>query len=231
MITGFIGNIIFKSVGFYITSIIFLFINLGGILMILNCEFIKTQEIFKNENDEVVLEFKISQILYFLACYIIFFIGSGGPALLSQFILNDSFSKLKTYMLKNQLEIISRNVYYIRKYFKESQNLKNNNNNEKINDNTISDEVDDSKNIPINFKIDENDKEFKDFDKKNKSQFDNYFIISFTTIIGYFLKYLLNVILIKYNIKYDQFFYYITGIYTSSIIISLFFYFLLKKSK
>ena len=129
-------------------------------------------------------------------------------------------------MLKNQLEIISRNVYYIRKYFRESQNLKNNNNNEKNNDNTISDEVEDSKNIPINFKIDENDKEFKDFDKKNKSQFDNYFIISFTTIIGYFLKYLLNVILIKYNIKYDLFFYYIIGIYTSSIIISLFFYFL-----
>ena len=62
-------------------------------------------------------------------------------------------------------------------------------------------------------------------DAENKSKFDNYFIICFTTILGYFLKYVINRILINYK-EYDEFFYYAIGLYIASIIISLFFYFL-----
>ena len=48
--------------------------------------------------------------------------------------------------------------------------------------------------------IDENDKQSKKYDEENKSKFDYYFIICFTTILGYFLKSIINIILINYNI-------------------------------
>ena len=40
MISGFIGNILLKSTGFYITTIIFVIINIGGILLLSACEFL-----------------------------------------------------------------------------------------------------------------------------------------------------------------------------------------------
>ena len=79
----------------------------------------------------------------------------------------------------------------------------------------------------MNTEIDENDKQFQKYDEENKSKFDNYFIICFTTIIGYFLKYILNIILINYK-DYSQFFYYAIGLYGFSIIISLLLYFLFE---
>ena len=70
--------------------------------------------------------------------------------------------------------------------------------------------------------IDENDKQSKKYDEENKSKFDYYFIICFTTILGYFLKSIINIILINYK-DYSQFFYYAIGLYCLLIIISLFF--------
>ena len=82
--------------------------------------------------------------------------------------------------------------------------------------------------------IDENDKQSKKYDEENKSKFDYYFIICFTTILGYFLKSIINIILINYK-DYSQFFYYAIGLYCLLIIISLFFIFCLiahlKKKK
>ena len=220
MISGFIGNIILKSTGFYITSIIFLFINLGGVLLIFTSEFLKNEKIFENENGEIIPDFKISQILFLLFCYIIFYIGAGGSALLSQMLLNDRFSKLKTYLLKIKLETIELNVYHIRKNFKKLQmNIKNNekiqnNNSEEMNEIQNSDKNDSSDEIndkSLKFEINENEEEFKKFCKENQSKFDNYFIICFTTIIGYFLKYFINIILMKYKKNNTEFFYYIIG--------------------
>ena len=238
MITGFIGSIIFKYTGFYITSIIFLIVNSAGIIMILSCEFIKNKDIFKNDKGEIVPDFSVPQILYIFGCFLILFIGCGGSALLSQYILNEGFSKLKTYMLKIQLERIQLNAYYIRKYYNENLKKNNeetnnydddeiNNSNKKGDDNNGDNELsDDPQKLKDKFKIDENDKQFKEFIKKNQSKFDNYFIISFTTILGYFLKYLINIFLIKQGIEYNNFFYYIIGIYAGAIISSFCFCFL-----
>ena len=133
MISAFIGNILLKSCGFYITSIIFLFINLAGILIIFGSEFLNNEKIFENEKGEIIPDFSIFQILILLLCLLILYIGAGGSALLSQLILNDGFSKIKTHLLKKRLKQIQLAVYRIRKYYNKNKNDINNTESEENN--------------------------------------------------------------------------------------------------
>ena len=236
MISGFIGTLILKSTGFYITSIIFLVINSIGIVIIFSSDFLNNEKVFENEKGEIIPNFTIAQVLILLFCLIILFIGAGGSALLSQIILNDRFFKLKTYLFKIKLKKIELFAYRLRKNFKKKEFEINNSNNASIKNNIIEERNDNQSNSEnilydeyeekiMKSEIDENDKQFKKYDEENKSKFDNYFIICFTTILGYFLKYIINIILINYK-DYSKFFYYAIGLYGLSIIISLFFYFL-----
>ena len=240
MISGFIGNLILKSTGFYVTSIIFLVINSIGIVIIFSSDFLNNEKVFENEKGEIIPNFSIAQVLILLFCLIIIFIGAGGSALLSQIILNDRFFKLKTYLFKIKLKKIELFAYRLRKNFNKNEFDINNSNNGSIGNNDIEEKNDNENNNGnisydeyeekiMKSDIDENDKQFRKYDEENKSKFDNYFIICFTTIIGYFLKYIINIILINYK-DYDQFFYYAIGLYCFSIIISLLFYFLFENT-
>ena len=132
MISGFIGNLILKSTGFYVTSIIFLVINSIGIVIIFSSDFLNKEKVFENEKGEIIPNFSMAQVLILLFCLIIIFIGAGGSALLSQIILNDRFFKLKTYLFKIKLKKIELFAYRLRKNFNKKEFEINNSNNASI---------------------------------------------------------------------------------------------------
>ena len=104
MISGFIGTLILKSTGFFITSIIFLIINSIGIVIIFSSDFLNNEKVFENYKGEIIPNFSIAQVLIILFFLIILFIVTRGSALISQIILNDRFFKLKTYLFKIKLK-------------------------------------------------------------------------------------------------------------------------------
>jgi len=104
MISGFIGTLILKSTGFFITSIIFLIINSIGIVIIFSSDFLNNEKVFENYKGEIIPNFSIAQVLIILFFLIILFIVTRGFALISQIILNDRFFKLKTYLFKIKLK-------------------------------------------------------------------------------------------------------------------------------
>ena len=89
MIMDFLGCILLKAKGFKISAFIFLLVNSISIFFIYFFD-------FNDYNDDNV--YSLNKLLYLLLFFISLFVGVGSSALLSQYILIDSFLKLKYHL-------------------------------------------------------------------------------------------------------------------------------------
>ena len=94
MFSNFIGFILLRLVGFYLSSFIFLSINMISFSRIANFNFM--------EIDKETYNYSISQILFLLFCYLLCFIGVGSYSLLSQKILISHYSAFHSYLDQNK---------------------------------------------------------------------------------------------------------------------------------
>ena len=181
MISNFIGFTLLRFLGFHVTSFIFLLINKISFSRIANFNFM--------EIDKEAYNYSISQILFLLFCYLLCFIGVGSSSLLSQKILINHYSIYHSY-LNQKKEIEENKKATIEKVLFE------------IKEDPIL--INDSINL---VKKDENkyNKFLKQmFKSKSKDKFNYFLVVSITTILGYFLRYIVNFIIIKNKITYDS---------------------------
>jgi len=247
MITGAIGNILIRWIGFKGSSgILCIFIFLP-ILWILNFDF--------NFKDKNVFDYDFLKIFIILIIYLLLLIGIGGSSLLSHQILIESHLKYKNYLI-NKI----RNNYFTKNEKKDELNdlsLGLNINNE-MSEKTMESKDNLIQSIDTNNDKDTNLEKFSSLypkeitdeqkqklleeriSKKEKNKFDFFFMICITTIIGYLGKYgmnlLLNYILKTYIYHNDDnfdkriFMFCIMGLYTFSLILSIIIYQIYKCS-
>ena len=89
LIMDFLGCILLKAKGFKISALIFLLVNDISLFFIYFLD-------FNDYNDDNV--YSLNKLLYLLLFFILLFVGVGSSALLSQYILIDSFLKLKYHL-------------------------------------------------------------------------------------------------------------------------------------
>ena len=92
MITGFLGNIFIKSLGFKFTTGILCIFNFGSIVWLLNFDF--------NFKVKGIFDYDFLKLLNILIIYLLFLCGVGGSSLLSHQILVESHLKYKDYLIK-----------------------------------------------------------------------------------------------------------------------------------
>ena len=236
MATGFIGDLLLKSTGFTFSSLLFWFLTFACLFLILNFQFqIKyTDKTDENDSQYYIFDYNFYKILYILLCYILLLIGIGSSSLLSQKILQDSFSKYISLSIDKEKK----------RHNNENDKLENNNeenNNKSIDENKKDIEIKEikksksSKNyfniIKQIMKSSEKDKE----KAKGQNKFNNYFIVCVTTVLGYYFKHLINLLLNHLLKKYFDnedikklYFYSIIGLYSISVFISIGLYSFLK---
>ena len=219
MIMNFLGFMALKSRGFSMSTIIFLVINILGLFMAYNFDF--------DSYDEETKKFSFSKILYLIGCFAILYIGVGASTLLSQQILVDSYDKLEDR--KKLLNSKSDSYQKI-----------NNDNSKMLEDKNDLIEITENKEQLIEDEVKKNSEEVKAKDissnspEEKKSNMNSFFMVCLTTIIGYFGKYYINILLIEYEINnekeknYLKFYYFVVGIYFISMILSLIFYLIFK---
>jgi len=217
--TGGLGYLLLKLTGFRASSFIFMATNCISLVLLINFKF---DEKFKNN------EYSFLSVLYIGLCWLLLFLGVGASAILSQHIIIDSYMKYKEYYIE-----------YINERIKKCQNV----NSLELNNKAINDGED--INEPLNKK--ENNKKIKLERKETiknkkdnlekvkkrmeKNKFNYFFMICIITIFGYYLKYVINIILIYHQNKKDKnsnkeynFFKNICLLYPSSIILSMIIY-------
>ena len=220
MIMDFLGIIVLKSRGFRIASIIFMMINVVSLFLIASFDFSK----FDFENRKM----SILQILYLLLCYILLFVGVGSSALLSEQILIDSDEKYNKYLIeseKKELEKEKKGSKYM--------NITKNNQGEEdeLKDNSISmnnlitsnvinnsaSEVNDLKDINENVNVNKSivniknikkekrwEKRKEDLEQNKNYKFNSFFIVCISTILGYFGKYSINIVISNKKNDFDN---------------------------
>ena len=92
LLTAFLGDIVLQSRGFIVSTFIFAIINIGATFLIISFSFLDY-----NTNDNTFSFFKM---LYLIFGYVLFLIGVGSSALLSQQIIIDSNHKYNDYVQK-----------------------------------------------------------------------------------------------------------------------------------
>ena len=217
--TGGLGYLLLKLTGFRLSSFVFMATNCISLVLLINFKF---DENFKNN------EYSFLSVLYIGLCWLLLFLGVGASAILSQHIIIDSYMKYKEYYIE-----------YINERIKKYQNE----NSFELNNKAINDGED--INEPLNKK--ENNKQIKIERKETiknkkdnlekvkkrmeKNKFDYFFMICIITIFGYYLKYVINIVLIYHQNKKDKnsnkeynFFINICLLYPSSIILSMIIY-------
>ena len=226
MIMDFLGIIVLKSRGFRIASLIFMIINLASLLLIASFDFSK----FDLENRKT----SFSHILYFILCYILLFVGVGSSALLSEQILIDSEEKYNKYLLESEKKELEKEGKSDSKYMNSTQNIENeeyelkedknkenfismnnlvtrnsiNNSSTEIHDSkNIDKKVDKRKSIVDIKKIKEEkrrEKRKEDLEQNKNYKFNSFFVVCIATILGYFGKYSINILISNIKNDYDN---------------------------
>ena len=181
-IMSFLGNIVFKSSGFVIASIIFLVINFGAFFMIDSFDFkdnIELENLPEGEEQPEIKLYNLFNIVYILLFYAVLFVGVGGSSMLSQQLLVDSYDKLKRFYVKKD-KLIRKRTKDIEKYYEdafydddidedEDEDKKDENDNKANGGNIIGEEkIDENKKNDIIIDVNENKNENKEdiIDKK-----------------------------------------------------------------
>ena len=181
-IMSFLGNIVFKSSGFVIASIIFLVINFGAFFMIDSFDFkdnIELENLPEGEEQPEIKIYNLFNIVYILIFYAVLFVGVGGSSMLSQQLLVDSYDKLKRFYVKKD-KLIRKRTKDIEKYYEdafydddidedEDEDKKDENDNKANGGNIIGEEkIDENKKNDIIIDVNENKNENKEdiIDKK-----------------------------------------------------------------
>ena len=211
MITGFVGDMLIKSKGFS-KSTIFLFIaTLLGLFWLYSLDFE-----FAEKN---VFDYNLMKVIVIAINFLVLLVGAGGSSLLSQKILIEYYLRYKEYRIKSKEEEIKKG---------NDEREKNND----INKNVQDQDLNGRKSLSNKNYEERQRKREENLEKRKNNKFDYFYMICLTTTIGYFGKYLMN-ILLDYILKkicrtddYDKiyFFYCIVGIYALFIILSLFLY-------
>ena len=225
MIFDFLGIIVLKSRGFRIASIIFMMINLVSLFLIASFNYSNFD--FENRKSSIL------QILYLLLCYILLFIGVGSSALLSEQILIDSDEKYNKYLIElekkelekeeksdnkyiNSIKIIEdeedelkedKNKEYISMNNLLTSNAINNSINEKHDLKNIDEKVDIKKSIVNIKKIKKEkrrEKRKEDLEQNKNYKFNSFFIVCISTILGYFGKYSINIVISNKKNDFDN---------------------------
>ena len=226
MFTGFIGDLLFRSRGFIVSTCAFGVVNAISIFLIISFSF---YDYYSKDNT-----YPIFRILYLFLCWLILLIGVGASALFSQQIIIDINTKYNEYIIelkekqkeneykednkKEELEVIKE----------EKENEDNENKDDKKEEGKDEKEKEKDENNLIFQNIKSNIKEStknygksltfdlskqkgnnlgkkkkkekkENKEKRDKNKFDSFFMICITTIIGYFLKYFFNIILAEKN--------------------------------
>ena len=113
MLMAFLGDILLKSKGFRISTLIFACLNILSMFLINNFSF----EDYNHKNNS----YSLFQILFLLLCWILLFIGVGASALLSQQIIIDSNNKYDAYK-KELNEKKKKKKEEWSKYFEKKEN-------------------------------------------------------------------------------------------------------------
>ena len=250
LITGFISSLMLDWAGYRLSTAILGILNLSGIIWLLNFNFkFRTPDVF---------DYDIFKLLNLGFIYILLLIAIGGSALLSHKVLIESHLKYKDYLIKKmEVELKPKNNEKEKnekekKEFELIEINEDNNNNllprvtefiKAKNDNLLNKEeskLEHSKTEKIYLHRNNIEKQKQKIlqekiTKKANNKFDYFIMICLTTIIGYFGKYLINILLNifltrVYKDNYDKriFLYYIMGLYASSIIFSIIFYQIFK---
>ena len=175
-IMSFLGNIIFKSKGFVVSSIIFLVINFGSFFMINSFEFknnIEIENLQEGEEEQEIEIYNFFNVVYIILFYLVLFVGVGGSSMLSQQLLVDSYDKLKRFYIKkeklNRMKTKDLEKYYENAFFDDDnedddEDKKDENDNKEENIGNIIDgkNIDDNKKNEIIINVNENKNEIKD---------------------------------------------------------------------
>ena len=252
MITGAIGNILIKWIGFKGSSGVLCIFTFLSILWIINFDFN-----FKDK-DEKIFDYDLLKILNILFIYLLLLIGIGGSSLLSHQILIESHLKYKNYLINKLRNDLNNNEKMEVEKMEEMPDLNlgliiNNT----VNARSIGSKKSLIQSEDINIDKDANMKRYNTFNpkgitdekrqkileerlnKKEKNKFDFFFMICITTIFGYLGRYgmnhLLKDILENYifgNKNFDKrvFMFCIMGLYAVSLIFSIIVYQIYKWS-
>ena len=200
MITGAIGNILIKWIGFKGSSGILCIFTFLSILWIINFDF--------NFKDKNIFDYDLLKILNILFIYLLLLIGIGGSSLLSHQILIESHLKYKNYLINKLRNDLNNNEKMEVEKMKEMPDLNlgliiNNT----VNARSIGSKKSLIQSEDINIDKDANMKRYNTFNpkgitdekrqkileerlnKKEKNKFDFFFMICITTIFGYLGRY------------------------------------------
>ena len=204
---SFFGALLYKYSGFIKSSIFFLLINVIAILLILN---------FYDEYKETKEIYNFGQIVYLISCYLLLFIGAGSSALFSQNILKDSYFKYREFLKKRRSEKEDK-IDEERK--KKEEELKNIKTTKKEGQENLDKVEEDDEEIEGDFfvkkyeqvkaeeKKEEEERkkeEEENEDKKGDSSTFYFFLICLTSVIGFFGKYSLNIVISNKKFEYDS---------------------------
>ena len=252
MITGAIGNILIKWIGFKGSSGVLCIFTFLSILWIINFDFN-----FKDK-DEKIFDYNLLKILNILFIYLLLLIGIGGSSLLSHQILIESHLKYKNYLINKLRNDLNNNEKMEVEKMEEMPDLNlgliiNNT----VNARSIGSKKSLIQSEDINIDKDANMKRYNTFNpkeitdekrqkileerlnKKEKNKFDFFFMICITTIFGYLGRYGMNCLLknilenyIFGNENFDKrvFMFCIMGLYAVSLIFSIIVYQIYKWS-
>ena len=198
MLTGFIGDSAFKSLGFRKSAFVLGLINFGSLI------WLGTFDIKLKNNIE--FDYSFAKLICILLCYLLIYIGVGGSALLSHKIIIDIHYIYKEFKISKKMEKERRNKSI---HLRELEKYTSINNEDTENNNEDSNEI-------------------KKGNLNQKNQFDSFFIICLTTTLGYFGKYSVNRIFnffIEHDYMNKTYYYNcIIILYCISIAISIIFY-------
>ena len=220
--TSILGNLLLKTRGFRVSSSIFLLTNCISLVLLLNYKF---DEKLKN------VDYSFLSILYIGGSWLLLFLGVGASAILSQQILIDSYMKYKEFYL----EYLTKEINKLPNDSCAPSGIKNKAINELEDMNDPLDKKEDYDQTKIGRKETIKNTRKENFEKRRKrmeqNKLDYFFMICFITIVGYYIKYIINNFLIynenKKGInpnKEYNYFKKICILYPSSILLSIIIY-------
>ena len=204
---SFFGALLYKYSGFIYSSFVFLIINVISFFLIIY---------FFSEYKETNEVYNFGQIVYLIACYLLLFIGAGSSALFSQTILKDSYFKYREFLKKRKDEAEEKKN-------KDDEEKKNKDDEEKKKEEEEEQEIDiDIETEEEGQEIDllEEDKEKikkgeeeerkkkEEEEQKDEKKKDNstlyFFLICLTSVVGFFGKYSLNIVISNQKFEFDS---------------------------
>ena len=206
MFFSFLGNALLNATDFRLTIALFGLLITGiGIFAILNFSFLEY-----NINDNT---YTFLNVLYLLIIWLLFSIGVGASALLSQQIIIESNIQYNIYLIElnkeakkrrkeKKMQFLRQKTMRVKKIENEEElkikeEIKKKEKEEK--EEEEEEEKEEEEEEEKEEKVENEGNKQKNKNNNTRNTFDFFFMICLTTIIGYLLKYFFNIIIIELN--------------------------------